>query len=496
METISVMKFLLIVLCIFVSTVDAKAHAHNVSSADDLETLIESGQIGPSDTIVWADGTFEDAEVNISGIDGTEAAPITLKAATPGGVILKGESQFKVGAKQWVIEGFHFDGGDKDINSYNTFQFRGNNNEPAMDCRLTNCAFTNLKTEDESSKWVLVYGQNNTIDHCHFSGKNSKGALITVELGYLADDDVAGHRISENYFADFSPQQGTDNETIRIGASQDQNKLGSCMVSSNYFVRCNGEVEIISSKSSYNVFHRNTFRQCDGSLVLRHGHHALVNGNFFFGDGAANAGGIRVVDSYHTITNNYLQDLTGTTWNAAFSILGGKQRSGGSANGYQAVDEITVASNSIINCKRSIFLNKAKGGRSPTGLIANNLVSSSSAPLVTEDLSAAKLRWVGNLFYGAEVGSDAAGLGSVLADPKLDEADGLLRPDVAGPAANAASKISASVGKDIDGQGRPSGAFDVGADQVTGTLVNIDSKPLTPADVGVSFLRGNGPTEK
>ena len=248
------MKYFLYVLVFYAVSINAESYAHDVSSADDLEALFESEKIAPGDTVVWADGTFKDAEVNIFGIDGTEAAPITLKAATPGGVILKGESQFKVGANWWVVEGFHFAGGEGDINSYNTFQFRGNNSKPAMHCRLTDCAFTNLKTEDESSKWILIYGQDNTIDHCHFSGKNSKGALITVELGYLADDAKANHRISENYFADVAPQEGTDNETIRIGASQDQNKPASCIVSSNYFVRCNGEVEIISSKSSYNVF--------------------------------------------------------------------------------------------------------------------------------------------------------------------------------------------------------------------------------------------------
>ena len=487
------MKIFVIALCFCALLIHSNAQAHNISSADDLDSLFDSGKIVAGDTITWADGIYKDAEVNISGVDGTEDTPIALKAATPGGVILKGESQFRVGAKQWVIEGFHFDGGEGDINSYNTFQFRGNDGTPATGCRLTNCAFTDLRTEDESSKWVLIYGQSNTIDHCHFSGKNSKGALITVELGYLDEQATAGHRISENYFADFASQEGTDNETIRIGASQDQNKLASCMINSNYFVRCNGEVEIISSKSSYNYFHRNTFRQCDGSLVLRHGHHAFVNGNFFFGDNATNAGGIRVVDSYHTITNNYLQDLTGTTWNSAFSILGGKQPSGGSANGYQAVDGITVASNSIINCKRSIFLNKAKGGRAPTGLIANNLVSSSSTPLVTEDLSATKLKWVGNLFYGAEIGSKAAESDAINDDPKLRESDGLLRPDAAGPVVNAASKFPANVGKDIDGQIRPEESFDIGADQVSGNLGEIASKPLTPADVGVSFMRGEGP---
>ena len=230
-------------------------------------------------------------------------------------------------------------------------------------------------------------------------------------------------------------------------------------------------------------------------MVLRHGHHATIEGNFFFGDGATNAGGIRVVDSFHTITNNYLQDLTGQTWNAAFSILGGKQPSGGSANGYQAVDEITVAHNSIINCTRSIFLNKAKGGRAPTGLIANNLVSSSSAPLVTEDLSAAKLMWVGNLFYGAQIGSAVAGSEAITEDPELNEIDGLLRPGIAGPVANAVKAIAIRVENDIDGQIRPREGADIGADQVAGTIGDVVCRPLTPADVGVSFLRGKGPTK-
>ena len=274
---------------------------------------------------MWADGVFKDVELDIEGVDGREGAPIALRSATPGGVVLRGESQFKVGSSWWGIEGFHFDGGENEVNSYNTFQFRGNSGTSAQNVRLTNCAFTNLKTDEQTSKWVLLYGHHNSIEHCHFSGKNSRGALITVELAYLAENDSADHVISDNYFSDVAPQPGTDNETIRIGSSKDQNKRAHCIVRGNYFVRCNGENEIISSKSSYNVFARNTFRQCDGALVLRHGHHAKVEGNFFFGDGARDAGGIRVVDSHHVIFNNYLQDLTGTTWNAAFSILGGKK---------------------------------------------------------------------------------------------------------------------------------------------------------------------------
>ncbi len=444
-----------------------QTHAQNtfeVKSGDDIEALLESGKLAAGDTILWTKGNYSSMEVDIIGVDGTKDMPITLKAAESGAVVFSGETQFTVGAMHWVISGFHFTNTEGKPNAYNTFKFRSNSGQGAQHVRLTNCAFTNLRAEDNTSKWVLIYGQSNTIDHCHFSGKNKKGALITVELAYLGDEQKAGHKISRNYFADVAFQKGSDNETIRIGSSKDQNKPACCIVRENYFVRCNGENEIISSKSSYNVFERNTFRQCNGALVLRHGHHATVRGNFFFGDGAKNAGGIRVVDSHHVIKNNYLQDLTGMTWNAAVSILGGSQPSGGSTNGYQAVDDISIIHNSILNCRRSIFLNKAKGKRAPTGVIAKNLISSVGAPLVTADLSPEKLKWTGNLMHGATIGVD---LDALTTDPMLKESAGIQRPGVTGPAA--------------------------GEKDVLGASGNVTSIPLSPAEVGVSFLRGTGP---
>ena len=305
-----------------------------------------------------------------------------------------------------MVSGFHFKGDGKSPNAYNAVQFRGNSGQPARHARLTDCAFTNLSPEEGSSKWVLIFGQNNTIDHCHFSGKNSKGALITVELGYLKDNETADHQIFRNYFGNVAPQEGTDNETIRVGASQDQNKRAQCSVYENLFFGCDGEPEIISNKSSYNVYSKNTFRKCNGSLVLRHGHHARVEGNFFFGDGAKDAGGIRVSDSHHVIVNNYLQDLTGTTWNSAFQSLEEKPRLAEPAMAIRRLRSIVVMHNSILNCQRSILLNKAKGSNAPAGIFANNLVVSSLRPLVKADLPTSKLKWTGNLMYGAPIGAE------------------------------------------------------------------------------------------
>lgn len=461
-------------------------HEHFVRSAEEFESLIASKRLAPGDVIIWADGVFEDVELDIAGVDGTGARPITLRAATPGGVILRGESRFNVGSRWWVIEGFHFEGIAGAVNSYNTFQFRSNGGTLAQHVRLTNCAMTNLRTDQNTSKWVLLFGRMNEIDHCHFSGKDSKGALVTVELGGLEMDSTAGHRIERNYFGDIALQPGSDNETIRIGYSGDQNKHAKCVVRKNLFVRCNGENEIVSNKSSFNNFEANTFRQCNGALVLRHGHHARVVGNFFFGDGARDAGGVRVSDSHHVIANNYFQDLNGTEWNAAFSILGGDKRSGDVSSGYQAVDGIAFINNSILHCKQSILLSKAKGSREPTGSIANNLVYSSASPLITAELSPAGLNWVGNLFAGAPIGADVGGIAS---DPVLRAEGGLWRPHPSGPAANAAAKVGMNIGDDMDGQTRPASGRDIGADEIAGEIGGISSAPLKRADVGVSYLR-------
>ena len=122
----------------------------DVKSGDDIEALLESGKLAAGDTIVWADGNYSDMEVDIVGTDGTADLPITLRAATPGAVVFSGETQFTVGSKHWVISGFHFTGVEGKFNAYNTFQFRSGSGQGAQHVRLTDCAFTNMTSEDST----------------------------------------------------------------------------------------------------------------------------------------------------------------------------------------------------------------------------------------------------------------------------------------------------------------------------------------------------------
>ena len=462
------------------------AGVHRVNSGDAIIDLIESGGLAAGDEIIWANGVYKDQEIELNGVNGTKAAPITLRAEKPGGVVLIGESQIRTNAKWWVIEGFHFDGKDDAPASYNPVQFRGSGNVGAEHVRLTNCAFTKLDNKETTAKWIQIYGRFNQIDHCHFSGKPNKGALITVELGDLEAEQSAEHVIKWNYFADVAKNEGSDNETIRVGFSGEQNRPARCVVEHNLFFRCDGENEIISNKSSYNRYTANTFRKCNGSLVLRHGHHATVNGNFFLGDGAKDAGGLRINDSHHRIFNNYMQDLTGTTWNAALSIEGGKKPSGGDSNGYQAVDNVMIAHNSIINCAKSIFLNPKHGKRSPTGVVANNLVFVDDAKktLVDASLPTDGLNWSQNLFFGAELAPKLPGLQK---DPQLVAANGRFVPAKTSPVVDAAKGEFDFVSSDVDNQPRPANAKDIGADEFD---ADKKRKPaaLTRKQVGTTFL--------
>ena len=81
-------------------------------------------------------------------------------------------------------------------------------------------------------------------------------------------------------------------------------------VANNIFEKCNGEVEIISSKSNFNEFRNNVFFESEGSLVMRHGNYCIVDGNLFIGsDESQFIGGIRVINTGHWITNNYFYNL-------------------------------------------------------------------------------------------------------------------------------------------------------------------------------------------
>jgi len=144
-------------------------------------------------------------------------------------------------------------------------------------------------------------------------------------------------------------------EIIRIGDSTTSMQYANCEVRNNFFDRCNGEIEIISNKSCGNIYANNVFFECSGMLTLRHGNDCTVAGNYFFGNGVSNSGGVRIIGEDHKVYNNYFENLRGTNFRAALCIVRGKLNS--VLNDYFQVKNAFVVFNTFVNCSQAFCVN-------------------------------------------------------------------------------------------------------------------------------------------
>lgn len=410
---------------------------------------------------------------------GAAGKPITLRAAHPGKAVFTGASSLEVKGAWLVVDGLVFD-----RCTVGPLTLRD-----AQNCRVTNCLVRECNPEDRSRiHWVRIAGsasRANRIDHCALEGKRKDGVMLVVDgdEGKIATDTQIDH----NLFTKVERAVRNGMETIRVGTSDVAHLDSRTVVEHNLFDDCSGDAEIISSKSCRNVFRYNTFRGCDGGLVLRHGHRSLVEGNFFFGGRRRRTGGVRVHGSDHRVVNNYLQGL------GLFSISLPAGQSNALAAGHQPTVNCVVAHNTVADAAGPAIVLGAEQGedgrdRPPSGLLVNNLVTAARGALV-EATAGASIRWAGNLLFGpadVERGLAAGAAGVLFKDPRLTAgADELWRPSAASPALGAAAAVPFAVPLDIDGQKRPARA-DIGADQRSNAA--IIRRPLTSGDVGPAWM--------
>lgn len=415
---------------------------YNISDPEDLENQTYVA----GDEIILANGIYDtDERIDFIG-NGTAGNPIIFKAENPGGVKFIGGLQMNIGGDYVVVDGFHWQGG---YGASNFIQFR-NGTDYANHSIIQNCVIDGLAIHPDDviddmannsitkHRWIVLYGTYNTVINCSFMNKESAGALILAEYQYNADADpcaTVGHTISNNYFYKYAKVDPTlsnagDSETIRIGTSEYQNVNSNVTVNNNYFVESDGENEIITNKSKGNIYTNNTFRRCRGSLVLRHGSEATVDGNYFLGEDVDGTGGIRITDANHNITNNYIQDcitvVDQAKWNNGITFLGGGDSpavvctSTSVSNGYQKSENINVSNNSFVNTNAPLFYNIDKGSTDPTGTVSDNLIfftsgDSNISDVITGDTPnsyndlGTSLMYDGNVYTGTNLGETNTG---------------------------------------------------------------------------------------
>ena len=402
----------------------AKATDYPVSSAAQIAAILPS--VMPGDALVMQPGNWTNQQINFSAV-GTASQPITLRAATPGQVILNGSSSLNITGDWLVVDGLRFDGGALGGNDH-IVEFRGNRGA-ATNSRFTNSAIINYNPASIDTRyfWVSLYGQNNRVDHNYFEGQNHSGVTVVV----WRDSDAADqHRIDSNHFADRPDGNGNGFETVRVGTSDNSLSDSFTTVENNLFENVDGEIEIISNKSGNNAYRYNTFRDSSGTLTLRHGNDNLVEGNFFLGEGKSGSGGVRVIGERQTLVNNYFAGLDGRA-GGAISISAGVPDS--AVNQYFQVKDAVLAHNTIVDVSEAaITFDDGLGSSGRTLLaenvtVANNLIRSTSDPLF-EGFQGTGWTWEGNIAYGQSLGPVTGNPGIQVVNPLLvQEASGLWR---------------------------------------------------------------------
>ncbi len=500
----------LAVLLVLVAGVRSVAATYNITSAAGFSSL---PTLQPGDEIIIQNGTYSGASKTIVAA-GTAENPVRMRAATPGGAIFSGGTQFVLRGSFMVISGLVFDGdiaagGPKSASG--VFRFDLN----SSDMILRDCVFNNYDTGVDVSGafWLLVNGYRHTIEYCSFVGKSSEDPVINIipsedsETPLLTKDIPRRHLIRHCYFGERTVIGLNGYETIRVGESQYQMYDMSTIVENCVFEKAiygpdisNYEPEVISSKSRNNIYRYNTFRQNKGGLVLRHGDDNIIDGNFFFGEvGSSMGAGVRIIGLRHIIRNNYFQDIYGTGLRAAICLMKGSGEFSelSTSNGYESPGSAKIFNNTIVNSVQPFALGSitsSSGTTAPRNVeIRNNVVQSSVAGDVIyfnsdNSWTISQVAFSGNQAFhtNAQYGPTLPASGFVTGTPVLlahDNGLGYSIPQSGSPLLGAAVATTPATLTDIRSQLRPASGATVGVYDPNATGPSFN-RPLVRADVG------------
>src|SRR5690242_15907345 len=83
----------------------ARAAEKTVATPAALQAAIRAAK--PGDTVLMRDGVWRDLDLMFTG-EGRESQPVTLRAQTPGKVLLTGTSRLQIFGRYLVVDGLVF----------------------------------------------------------------------------------------------------------------------------------------------------------------------------------------------------------------------------------------------------------------------------------------------------------------------------------------------------------------------------------------------------
>jgi poly(beta-D-mannuronate) lyase len=475
-----------------------------VSNSIELNSAIASASSGTF--IVMKDGIWTDIFIDFKSIS-SATEPITLRAQTPGKVILNGNSRLVFSKPNLVVDGLLFEKGALTKKEETVIGFNSDN------CRLTNTAIINYNPNNFNTEyyWVLFKGSHNRMDHCYFTGKNNMQPVIQ---NY--EENARYNQVDRCYIKDI-PYVANANgrEILRIfgygHADQSGDDGAYFTVEYNLFDHAHGEgTEIVSLKSNHNMVRYNTVIASKGGLVGRRGKYNTFEGNFILGKGEPGTSGIRVAGPYQRIINNYIADvtedgirlITGEYYEK--SLTGSFAAKKKNLPKYLQVQNCYFAQNTIVNCgENGINIGYSYKNHWPdlqmvlfpeNNKFVNNLVLNCKGNAInievvdkTPPLDVFNFKpnsFEGNIVFGQQVCNVSLPLGIKNADPKLKLAkDGLYRIIPKSPVIN--SGVDSEVKDDFEGNLRDT-KKDIGAEEFCES--KSTRHPLAPNEVGPDWL--------
>jgi len=231
-------------------------------------------------------------------------------------------------------------------------------------------------------------------------------------------------------------------------------------------------------------------------LTLRHGNSCTVDGNYFFGNGISDTGGVRMIGENHKVYNNYFEKLRGTNYRSAICIVRGKLNS--LANEYFQVKNGLVAFNTMVDCSESFSVNYNSSSTCtmpPIGtVIAHNNISNSSSSNVNVDVDQSNvsmdITWKNNLINQGKYTNFTYIASQIVTgkDPKLSLAGttiNMYEPTAGSALLNYPTTDFPEIITDIRGRDRGTTTKLPGSSQLSGTVTRIMP---TKTGVGASFF--------
>ncbi len=393
-----------------------------VSSTGQFSSALASAKAG--DTIVVT-GSYP-GSISISGKT-YSGAPLTIKAATRLGTTLN--SIQITDSNNIVIEGFRFG-----PNTASTLVKIAN----STNVKILRNSFDH-KDITAGQSTIVTSGASQAIEiGCNeFLNKNISQigtAKITgsyIKTQFDPPNMTKNLHVYKNYFKGITPflvngvpAGDSDREAIAMGIAGSQSIITNNIVESNLFEECDGENEIITVKTSNNIFRGNTFKNSMGSLSFRLGNNSEAYDNYFYGVGASavpadsnyQTGGIRIYGTGHTLLNNVMKDLTGISYRLPILLDSGDTSNSVGGDSHQVATNNRVTGNTILNSAGGIHIGSGNYGIKPSGNTVTGNTASGSIGILFNDLGATNT-WTGNKAYAT--GSAAATGGVTRATPEV-----------------------------------------------------------------------------